>query len=36
MRCLNKETIKQYESMVEELKRDYRDIVKELEKIDTI
>ena len=36
MRCLNKETIKQYESMVEELKRDYREIVQELEKIDTI
>ena len=36
MRCLHKESIKQYKSMVEELKRDYKEIAKELEKIDTI
>ena len=36
MRCLHKETIKQYENMIEELKRDYKEISKELEQIDRI
>ena len=36
MRCLHKQTIKQYEYMIEELKRDYKEISKELEQIDRI
>ena len=36
MRCLHKQTIKQYKYMIEELKRDYKEIPKELEQIDRI
>ena len=36
MRSLHKESIKQYEYMVEELKQDYKEISQELEKIDRI
>ena len=36
MRSLHKESIKQYESMIEEFKKDYKEIAHELEQIDRI
>lgn len=33
MRCKNKETIKQYEFMIEELKEDYKQIVQKIDSI---